>query len=400
MSVQQLRAQITKPWHSLALYGGLLGVLAAGLVWKLQTLVPGYTEAEAQTLQASLDLGYLFDNPFNAPFLLITKALSYALANDLFATRVTAALFGSLTLVVFAVVLRRWHDTRTAVLGTLLFGLSAWFLHTARLGTPDVLFFGLFIVVACGYWAKQTGYWLALLSCFLATAALLYVPGMIWFVLLGIIWQWKTIDRLFKKHLATVTLAGIAVLAAVAPLVWALYRNTSLIKPFLALPAEWPAPLEIARNLLKVPFHFFVRNEANPAIWLGTAPIFDIFSLTMFVLGGYLYLRHFRLARTPLFIAIGALTLGLMAVGSSITFSVFIPFAYLVIAAGVAHLFNQWFMVFPRNPIARGIGWVLISILVALVCGYHLTHYFVGWPHATATHEVYTIQPPQQHLVQ
>lgn len=392
MSVERLRTQITLPWHSLTLYGGLLGLLGAALYWRLGSLVPGYHPAELQTYQASLSLSQLFDNPLNAPFLLVVKALSYVFPDGLLSVRLAATLFGAATLILFAVLLRQWHDTRTAIIGTLLFGVSAWFLHTARFGTPEVLLFGVFLLTVCGFWLKQRKSWLALLVCFLGTAALLYVPGMIWFVGLGIVWQWKTLDRIFKKHLVTVTIAGLAMLGALAPLGWALYRDHSLIRPFLGLPQDWPAPLEMARNVLEIPFHFLVKNEANPAIWLGTAPVLDVFSLVMFVLGGYLYLRHVKLARTPLFIAIMLLAVVLMAIGSPITFSVIMPFVYLVIAAGIAHLFNQWFMVFPRNPIARGIGLTFICLLTALVCAYHLTHYFVGWPHAAATREVYTIQ--------
>jgi hypothetical protein len=70
------------------------------------------------------------------------------------------------------------------------------------------------------------------------------------------------------------------------------------------------------------------------------------------------------------------------------------PIIYLVVAAGIAHLLNQWFSVFPRNPIARTIGWSLIGIVLVLVCSFHLVHYFVGWPQASATHEVFTAQKP------
>jgi hypothetical protein len=370
----------------------MLGLLGAALFWQLGSLVPGYSQTELQTYQAAASLGQIYDNPLNAPFLLVVKALSYVFTDSLITVRLAATLFGLGTLVLFAVILRQWHDTRTAIIGTLLFGVSAWFLHTARLGTPEVLMFGVFVLAACGFWLKETRSWLAVFVCLVAAAVLLYVPGMVWFIALGIVWQWKAIDRIFKLHLIALPLAVLTMLAAIAPLAWAIYRNHALIKPFLGVPENWPAPLEVARNLLEIPFHFFVRNEANPAVWLGTAPILDIFSLSMFVLGGYLYLRHVRLVRTHLFMAIMLLTVALMAIGSPITFSVIIPFVYMVIAGGVAYLFDRWFMVFPRNPIARSIGWGLISIIIALVCAYHIIHYFVGWPHAAATHEIYTIQ--------
>ncbi|MEK7153032.1 MAG: hypothetical protein AAB834_03730 [Patescibacteria group bacterium] len=394
MSVQRLPQYFTMHWKAIASYGGLCAVLAGALLWRLNNLVPGYSQSEVQTYQASLNLEGILDNPLNAPFLLLVKALTYIHPDSFLSVRVAAVACGLAVLVIFAVILGRWHDTRTALLGTLLFGLSAWFLHTARLGTPDILLFGIFVLMACGFWLKRTNNWLALLLCFLLTTALLYVPGMIWFITLGVIWQWKIIDHIFKKHLPVVTLAGFAMLGALAPLGWALYKNHALIKPWLGLPHNWPTPLEMIQNVLQMPFHFFVRNETNPVAWLGSAPILDVFCLTMFVLGGYLYLRHFRLARAPIFISVLVVALGLIMVGSSVTYSVIMPFVYLIIAAGVSHLLNLWFGVFPRNPIARGIGWGLAGALIAIVCAYHTIHYFVGWPQASATHEVFTLQKP------
>ncbi|HET8670047.1 MAG TPA: hypothetical protein VFM05_05305, partial [Candidatus Saccharimonadales bacterium] len=330
----------------------------------------------------------------NAPYYVVVRALSYILQENYLVTRLASVLLGLGVLIIFALLLRNWHDRKTTIIGTLLFGLSAWFLHTTRLGTPDVLWFVVFALLACSFWLKRTNSWAALMAIFLLTAAALYIPGMIWFVGIGIIWQWKVIDAIFKKHLLAVTLAGFLFLVSLIPLVGAMYKDQSLIKSWLGIPQDFPNLLEMIQNLLKAPFHLFVRGENNPTVWLGITPVLDIFALAMLVLGGYLYLTHVRLARTPLFLGIVLVTFGLMALGSPISYTVIIPILYLVIAAGVSYFLNQWFRVFPRNPIARGIGWGLISIVVALAVGYHVTHYFVGWPQASATHEVFTLQQP------
>jgi hypothetical protein len=394
MGVQQIREYFSANWKLLAAWGALAVVLIIALAWRLNTLVPGYADSEVHTYYSSLSVRGGLDNPLNAPFLLATKALLYLHPHSFLAVRLVSAMGGLIVLAIFATLLRHWHDDRTAIIGTLLFGLSSWFLHTARLGTPDIMQFGVFCLVACGFWLKHTNSWLALFACFAGVAWLLYIPGMIWFVVVGIIWQWKSIDRVFKRHLLVVTAAGLVFLASLAPLVWGLYKHTALIKSFLALPEQWPAPLQIGKNLLLAPFHLFVHNATSPATWLGTAPIFDVFSLAMLILGIYLYLRHWRLARTPVFIMILLVAAGLMAIGSPITFSVIIPLLYLLVAAGVSYLLGMWFMVFPRNPIARGIGWTLAGMVIGLVCVYHITHYFIGWPQATATHVVFTAQKP------
>lgn len=381
----------TPNWPLIILYALVFTVLGGALFWQLDSLLPGYAETEAAVYARSLDMHALLNNPLNAPFILAVKAVSYLLQDTLLATRLVAAGCGALTLGVFAILLRRWHGMWTAVIGTVLFGLSAWFLHTARLGTPEVMLFGIFLLVACGFWLRKTNHWLALLSCFVIVAALLYTPGMVWFILFGLVWQWKTIDAVFKKHLGIVTIGTLLLCIAAAPLAWAIYKDHSLLMPLLGLPEQWPAPLTMLENILRIPFHLFVRNEANPTGWLGTAPILDVFSLTMFVLGGYVYLKKIRLLRVPIFISIFLLTFVLMAIGSSISFTVIIPFVYLIIAAGVSQLIDIWLQTFPRNPIARTVGWMSIVTVVCLACAFQVTHYFVGWPDAAATRDIFTI---------
>lgn len=382
-------------WLAIVLYGGITALLAGALYWRLGTLLPGYSQSELEAFNASLTFKAILDNPANAPFLLVVKALSFLHPDSLVVTRLAATAFGVVTLAVFALLVRHWHDARTAAFATLLFGTSAWFLHTARLGTPDVLLFGVFVLVASGFWLKKTNHWLALLTCFVLAAALLYVPGMVWFVVLGVVWQWKTIDQVFKKHLAIVMLGTLLLAAALVPLGWAIYQNPDIGLRLLGAPEQWPGTLTIVENMLKVPYHLFVRGASDPVTWLGTAMILDAFMLAMFALGCYLYLQHFRLLRTPLFILIAFIMTALIAVNDAVTLTVIMPFIYLIAAAGLAYLVSQWFKVFPRNPIAHSIGLVVVCVVVAAACTYQLTHYFVGWPHAAATHEVFNV-----HLLQ
>lgn len=394
MNIERLHERLVDNWPLCALYGGLFLATAFLLLWHLGDLVPGFSPAEQATYHASQSLSGILEQPLNAPFYLVVKLLSYLLSDTLLLTRAVAVLFGVGVLGSFALLVRQWHDTATTIITTMLFGCSAWFLHTARLGTPEVLLFGLFVLVACGIWLRRTQHWLPLVCCFLLTAALLYVPGMIWFIVLGVIWQWKVVDRAIKKHLLTASLVTLVLLAALAPLGWVLYKDHGLIMPLLGLPEHWPAPLVMLENLLKVPFYLLIHNQAQPEKWLGTAPIFDAFSLAMLGLGSYLFVRHIQLTRASLTAAFVVLLAILMAVGSNITFTVILPFLYLIIASGIAYLLGTWFTVFPRNPIARTIGWIVAGATIALVLSFHLTHYFVGWPQATATNRIFTVQKP------
>jgi hypothetical protein len=381
-------------WRPLTLYSGLFAILATALYWRLGSLLPGYSQEELSTYQASLDIGTLLDNPLNAPFLLLVRGLLYLNPDSLLMTRIAATLFGIVLLGLFCWLLRQWHDNKTAVIGTLLFGLSAWFLHTARMGTPEILMSGVLVLTACGFWLKQRGSWLALLACFVVATLYLYVPGMVWFIIAGILWQWKTVDQAFKKHLLAVSLGGLVLLAAMVPLGWAIYKDMDLLFTWLGLPATFPNIVDVLKNIAAVPYHLIVANSSQPTLWLGRAPVLDVFSAGMFVMGTYLYLRTIRLLRTPLFITILVLGIILIGLGGPVSLSVIMPFVYLVAAAGIGYLLSQWLTVFPRNPIAKSLGILLIASVVGLVGVYHFYHYFIGWPEAQATHDVYNVQKP------
>jgi hypothetical protein len=388
-----VKAILTSNWQSLLKYTILFGFLAGLLFWQLASLLPGYTPAEQATYAAS-GLHALYDNPLNAPYLLAVKALIFVHGNDLLVTRIAASAAGLVFLGCFCWLLYRWHGSRIAIMGTLLFGTSAWFLHIARMGTPDVLLFGTIALLAAGFWLKESRSVSALLVNFVVAALLLYTPGMIWFIAAGVIWQWKTINYIFKERLASVSLGGIVLLLLLAPLVWALMRDHQLISLWLGLPTTWPAPADTILEAIKVPYHLLISNAPEPARWLGTAPILDVFSIAGLVLGLILYLRNIRLSRTPLLITLLIIGTGLVALSGPNNLSFIVPLLYIIIATGIGYILDQWLQVFPRNPIARSIGYIFVSLAVAITCTYHLRHYFVGWPAARTTADSYFIKEP------
>lgn len=395
MSTSRLRNFLADVWQPLLLYGGLFIGLGALLFFKLGKMLPGYSGQEAEAYHISTELRGILDNPINAPFTLATHGLSYISDHSYLLTRVAAVMFGLLTLIAFCWLLNHWYGRRVAIFGTILFGASAGFLHTARFGAPEVLVFLLVVLVACGVWLKKTSNPFALLCCFLLSAALLYVPGMVWLVALGIMWQWRTIDRIFKRHLWIVTLGGLFLVAALAPLGWAIYHTPELWKVAVGLPAEgWPQVMEVLRNLYQIPMSFFFRfSDANPQTWLGNLAILDIFGMAMVFLGGYTFFRHAGLQRVRLITAIMLVSILLISLGA-VSISLLLPFIYILIAAGIGLLLERWFDVFPRNPIAHVLAFSLVSLAILTACSYQMRHYYVAWPRNIETKAVYTIPEP------
>ncbi len=388
----RLRQILATYWPSLACYGGLLA-LFGGLLWlHLGTLPHGYSAGELQTMQASSSLSTIFHHPLNAPFTLLTYLLLHLRPHSLLMVRVASGLFGLGTLTLFYWLVRYWHGQRSAVLGTVLFGASAWFLHAARLGVPDVLLFSLVALVACCVWLKKTNNPAIVVACLTLVALLLYVPGMVWLLAIGAVWQWKVLDRIFKNHLWMVSLGALIVCAALAPLGLAIYHSPDLAKELVGLPTHgWPQALPALHALAEVPVNLFGRGPFEPERWLGHLPVIDAFTTVMFALGGYLYVRHLRLVRVQLVGALIVTSAALICLGGDVTLTLIVPFIYLVASAGMGFMLDRWFKVFPRNMIAEALGVVLLCAAVFTSAWYGVQHYFVAWPTSPDTKAVFIV---------
>jgi hypothetical protein len=393
MRLSVIQNLLARQWQRIALYTALFAGLGGLLFFKLSTLPGGYSMAELLTIQQAGNWRVIFDNPLNAPFLAVIHPL-LAHENPLLISRIAAAACGLLALVFFYILVRHWHGERVAVFGTVLFGASGWFLHIARFGTPEVLLFGLLALLACYLWLRQTSSGWALLAIFVLIALLLYTPGMIWFVLMGVIAQWKAVDRYFKRNLWAVTVGGVLLLVALIPLGFAVYHHPEVAKIYAGLPPEgWPMPLTVLRNMADIPLHLFIQGPSDPQRWLGTLPLLDFFTIAMFFLGGYLYIRHAKLGRFWLLVGILLVGTVLASLGGGVTLTLLVPFIYIIAAAGIGFMLDRWMAVFPRNVIARGVGYGMLCVAVLAACFYSFRHYFIAWPQAAATKTVYTVRP-------
>lgn len=392
---RKLRLLAAAYWQP-AVYYGMLVIFFGLLLWfQLGSLTGGYSTEEAAASLASTDLGSIGEHPLNAPFAVITYAFGLFYTGDqaLLPARAAATVVGLITLTTFYWLVRHWHDERTAILGTIIFGCSAWFLHTARFGTPDVLFFLLFTLVAGSVWLKKTDSWTVLFIGFGLAAALLYIPGMLWLLLAGAIWQSKTILRLAKEHAGRFAIGMAGMLALIAPLILAVYKSPELGRIVAGLPGDGSVnAVDALGRLAQIPFNLFVHGPSDPAIWLGRLPVLDAFSMAMLVFGVYLYARHRRMTRSKLVGAAVIVGAVLIALGGAVTLSVIMPFVYLLVAAGIGFMLDRWQKVFPRNVIAQSVGVGLISLAVIIVSWYGLRHYFVAWPNAPATKEVFVVK--------
>ena len=171
-----------------------------------------------------------------------------------------------------------------------------------------------------------------------------------------------------------------------------LVRSPKNILNWLGLPQHFASPLHIVKEFGAVFYHIFIRRPLLPNLWLGRLPILDIFGVIAALTGIYFYAVHIKATRTHLLFVsflIGAI---LIALEGPVSLSIVIPIIYIFIAAGLAYLLNQWLSVFPKNPIARSLGYILISLAIAMSVVYNLRSYFVAWPHNSASISVFDVK--------
>lgn len=390
----RLLSFITRNWEPLIGFVIVGSFIVGLLVFKLGNLVPGFSSSEIATMHDSSNLSAIISNPINAPYKFINLVLTHFHYSSQFAMRGVSVLFGGITIALFYYVLSRWHTARIALLGTILFATSSVFLHYARLAEPAITSMLLISALAYGSWlhnAKKPR--LSLSIGILLTVALLYIPGIIWFFLVGCIWQRKLLLDYFKQSPIVGSFLILLGLILLSPLGYGLYTNPDLIKTLIGLPAHtFPSVFEYLKNFLGVLTELFVRGPADPVVWLGRLPLLDIFTIAMCLLGIFMSFTKRQLDRKKMLI--GSLTGGILLVslGGSVSVTILLPFIFILATSGITLMLQQWFTVYPRNPLARILGTSILTIAVLMTCFYHINSYFIAWPNAPETKQAFQLK--------
>jgi hypothetical protein len=395
-SMKKLRRFVEYAWQPTVLYAISLVVIGSLLFFRLGTLVSPFSAPEHVAIENSRSIKRIARNPVNAPHKVGQYALQAAGKRGPLAMRGVSALMGILAVYLFFIVARFWFAPRMALLGTVLFASSSWFLHTARIATPHILLaVGFLALVASGILLRYSrDRSRALLVSAIVASVCLYIPGMIWFVFIFLLSQMRVIAKELRHTPAfTIMLAAIGSVLLIAPLIVAAISQPGILSALTGMPEQFGTWSEMGKNLLTVPVRLFMRGPADPAIWLGRVPVLDIFSAAMFALGMYRLYFQRRLDRTLLLIATAIIGSLLVSFNEFINLTILLPAIYIVIMTGFSLMLQQWFTVFPRNPLARGIGLTLLTMSVLLAVGYNSSRYFIAWPHTPATKQAYTHQP-------
>ena len=360
------------------------------LTHRLGSLVPGLSLEEQRYIQAQVSGRQILDNPVFAfhkiPIYILFKLQIHSLG----AYRAISGLFAMSMVISSFFILKRWYSLRIATAGSLLLASAAVTLHLGRLATPEATFMlilPLFAVVTWLLATKKRKLSLLILSALIGLS--LYVPGFIWLLLGLCAWQRKNLWRAIKKLPWWFrAICGLVIILISLPLIVASSHTPQNVLLAAGLPTHLPSVGHISKNILRIPLQLFILGPKDPVRWLGQLPLLDVFSTVMLVLGVYSLRYHLSKTRPRLLVASIIIITSLVALGG-IPLTSLVPLLYVLSAGGIAFMLQQWFTVFPRNPIARAIATSLVSIAVLLVAFYATSHYFIAWPGSPATQQVF-----------
>lgn len=382
-------------WQPLAGYSVSFLALFALLVFRITNLVPGFSPSEQLSIINSRSLQDIFNNPLFAPHSFLQYLGLKSGHFGFLAMRLPTVLTAIGCAALFFYVCSRWFNFRVGVIATVLFVTNSWFLHVARVATPEVSMLGLLAPLAYSIWLPNHKRPLPALGLGAAVLVLmLYIPGFIWFALLGLIWQRKMLLKVWRESKVPSILALCACLVVLTPLLVRLTTSGSLLKLYFGLPIDIMSALKaLPKNLLLIPYRLALVGPLNAESNLGRLPLLDFFAAIIGTIGAYSYATHLKLRRSQLLLA--ALVLGslLVAWQGTVSITILLPFIYLLVAGGINFMIEQWFTVFPYNPFARNLAIILITSAIIVVGFFHINRYFIAWPQAPATKATYYFQP-------
>lgn len=384
-------------WRLVLVGVGVACVLATLLFYNLGDLTPPqYTAAELTSQQQSSSVKTVLQNPVDAPYKALVWVGIKLGHHSVLVTRVAAALCAVVVAGLFYWIVSVEYSRRTAILSAIMLVSSSGFLHIGRYGSGLILQMASLVLIGSVLLYRKTRHeTLAVYLMVIVLASCLYIPGMVWLELTGLLLlrshALSALKKLNNPHRWLVLVYG-AVL--VLPLLWASVSEPSVMRTLSGLPSSVPTLPHVFKELLHLGSSVVYRGYWPADYWLHAAPLLTLAELGL-LLAGLAVMVTRPMLRLHYFTVCMLVVLGiLVALGGSVTIAALIPLMYLAIAAGTHYLLDQWLTIFPRNPVAKFVGVSLVSFVVAFSAFYHLRAYFVAWPQAPETRAVYVVKQP------
>ncbi|HUD81728.1 MAG TPA: hypothetical protein VMR08_03865 [Patescibacteria group bacterium] len=393
--MQKFKIILVKNWQKSAILAAVCAI-AYGLVFFRLNRPALLSSQELSTYIGSHFIKSIFHYPLNAPYNLVEN-LILRLHYSLVFIRATSAIYAIIIILLLFYILKSWLGIIYAASGSVVFASSSWFLQAARFNSPNIMLLGFLAPVACGIWIKRAhNRSLAIAISGLAVGLVFYIPGLIWFILAGIISERKTLLRALKRcSVRLLILTVVLILIILSPLIWSFVQHPSTVRQFFAIPYDLHWYRGVLFNLIRIPGEIFWRGPFSPVHWLGRLPILNVFEAVMLLLGVLAFWQNRKLDRTRILLIGLLLGCWLVALNGPAELTVILPFLYVLIATGFVYVWELWRSVFPVNPFAKAAGALILTVAILFSCNYHTREYFVAWQNNADTKAVYTQKLPE-----
>ncbi|HVO86196.1 MAG TPA: glycosyltransferase family 39 protein [Candidatus Binatia bacterium] len=382
-----------RPTRTLVVYSSVWVAVAILFLWSLGTQPAGLSPAELVTKQTS-NLTALGNNVFYAPWRLMQDLFLHINPHSSFLMRLPSVIFGLSFLAVFYWLLAGWLGKPIAILSTALLGVTPLYLLLSRDGTPRVLNMSLLALVGGYVWiTRSKGSARAWIGFGLAIVLCLYVPGLIWFLLIGAAMKRRSIAAALRNGTArpgSIFLACLLIL--LLPIVITLVREPRLVRAYLLIPTHFGEPLQQLKNFGWMIWSLFIQTGQHETLILGRLPILDAAQIGLMVFGGYVMWTRLK---SPLYWLIGTVLLSCLLAGLNNNFyllAISLPFLAILVAMGLRYLFIEWVHIFPRNPLPRYFAITLMAAVVLIHVFYGVRYGLAAWPHSLAVNHLYVLK--------
>ncbi len=383
-------ANFKKLKPSLEMYGFIAVIIASVLLllWRLSSLTAGLVNlSELSTKHALLIHSPWWQslNTLYGPYYLLLHAV-YAIHHSVYFFRLASVIVGLVVVSLVYWIVSSWHGYKIGLLAAAIILTNFGLLASAREATYRIT--QLLLVIAILYAVsllntKPTS--LRLVIYLLLSYTALYVPGGIWISTAALLLSYKNIINVLRElNLYKRLLVLIAPIIPILPLAYQLIRHFAMaqFKAWLGFGLNGNLSHmshDYFLNLIKFPADIFFSNQTlGYDLSLGHLPLMPITFSLLFILGLYYYITKWNNWhwRSVLILLLTGWIIGGLGILSPLAL---LPLIAITTGTGLAYMLKEWFSVFPRNPIARYTGIIVMFAVISLTSIYAIRTYIVGW---------------------
>lgn len=369
-----------RPARTVVVYGlGVLGALVI-MLWRLASSpsqpIPGELQAKAASRLTSIADKVLF-----APWKIVEDGLVHIAHQSMFLPRLTSVIFGLVCLAALFYCVKVWLGPIIAAFTTALLLSTPLFLLSSRQATPYILYFWPVVTVAAYLYFRRSANWLAMLALVLAIAIGLYIPGIIWLLVIALALRWQptlqAVKNISNRRLAII---AVGIIILISPLVINLVIHPGLLKDYFLIPHQFSGVTSELKNWLWAGSALAFKARHHQEILLGQTAILDITMVGLALFGGFVLFSKLR--RSFYLVVASLLAVSLLAgwSGQYMALALIVTPLIVVMGFGFRFLFLEWLHTFPRNPLPRYYAYGIMAAVVLIHIIYGIRYALIAWP--------------------